>query len=1836
MKGSWKIKLQKFFLTKSTLDVREKFRNVQKLIINGCQGSGKSAVAYHIAFFFEKNEGYDIIPLSSPEDIVRFIDKTRKQIFLFDDAFGKYSIEQSKLNKWENCSEYLPTVESTDNLKFILTCGSQLCNKKEIKKLKIMQTNVHAHFAHEGLSRKERREICKKYLSKNDISLLTDDVLAMYPFLPWICSTYENTNSDIVNFFKTPRSIFTTEIESHKSHASFFSLALLVLSNNALEKKCFNDDDNKIQYILKSLFEESEFCHQPSKQSVISGFKNLKTMFIEETESCYYCIHDQVFDIIVHSIGSTFIKTIINHAHPEIVSTRIMFERFGENCNENTLLIEQNMETMYFNRLLIDMKLGTNWAVFGNVQCQFSEYRNDFLCFLGKQHTHNIFNRSDSQSAFYVSSYLGYYDFCKFIADNDLSQLLDCTYVPNNAFNAICDKGHYKIVTLVILKVLQKKLKDKDITSMILFSTGLIHSVYYRSIVQNYSWYHALSITLSKGPEEYITNQLFSQNKTPFFIAIERNNKDIITLFLHFRFGLNQDIGKFGTPLHYACTLGREEIANMLISKYADVNIKRAIDGFTPLHCSCRHGHDNVVTDLLKHKANINMLSNRTTPLIEACLHSHTQIVKMLLKNGASVNKICRYNTTPLHAPDMIGNIEIVASLLTKNANVNLNINGCKPLHIACSKGHIAVVEQLLQHCSQDILLNDKTMVISPLMIASLFGHSALVRFLLDKGVDVNFTDENGNSAIKLAVQGNFEDVAELLFRNGATINQTLHVSCKQGNENLVKLLLAKGADIFELDENGGTPLHVACGGNPKLRTYPPNHSNMETDIKYVSSYFTCVKNLLTNVKKNIERTYIEELYIRNERIKVERTFSSLHLACFYSNGSLVSLELENGAEVNETCALGSTPLFVASLKGKYDAVKILLEKGANVNQTCIDGLTPLHAACLSNKNSNVKLLLESSAVVNCENNFGLVPLHIAVKTGNMHIVETLLEYGANINKHSRKGHTALSIACCENRLNIAKLLLENNAKVNATITNNLTPLDLSSSKGNFEITELLLQHNANINSGSTCSFTPLFYAFRHGNTAVVDLLLKWKASVNKNVRSIWTPLHFFCKNDSNLQALSLSFILFWTFGLQFFHAKDHEILEVWLPSAFVTYSIYKLIQGSICRPSYFLQHACLEGNQSMVEVLLKHTSNINYGSVDGKPLLHETYQNKHKQVANLLLNHGAEIHQEDENGQTLLHLTCEAGDRKNAEMLLKNGASINKTDFDGQTPLYIAAQSAKTDMIEFLLKHNCSVNICRLNGRSPLHASCATNKTKSVDLLLQYKSKINATDNFKNSPLHISCMYGHLKEARLLIQNNAQLNNQNSDERTPLHIACSGGYIDIVRILLEYEADINIKDSKNESVIYYACKNGFTNIFDLLSNYRPTLSHNDTIMCLQMCINKKYVDIAEKILARHTVNNISINELFYGACESGNSEIVELLIKFNASINAKDIDKKTPLFKASENDHIQTVKLLLAHGANIDDKCANGMTPLFITCMNGHKTVGKYLIEQQADVHLRDNDNITPYDVAFYLGYTDLCDILESQMEKLATPKDLSVYEKYIKLIKSRELSRSQQTDEINETDLPLNNARIVDIFLSFSGLINLKDNYGQTPLHRACNEGRSDIVELLLKNKATLSKDKYGHTGLHLACSKGHEKVVFTLLQKFAAKVNEKDGNGNTPLHRTCLKDYAKVAEVLIKANANVDLFNYNGHTPIFCAIIGNHKKVFEVLLKHGASVNKLNRWGIFRISPLAVAGYFCRFDMMYTMVDYNAETLGNNFYSFMNFTRISFLPIFIATKYNKIVNI
>ncbi|KAK8013197.1 ankyrin repeat protein [Apiospora marii] len=157
------------------------------------------------------------------------------------------------------------------------------------------------------------------------------------------------------------------------------------------------------------------------------------------------------------------------------------------------------------------------------------------------------------------------------------------------------------------------------------------------------------------------------------------------------------------TPLHIAARCGNFDVAEMLLNKGLECDIKDK-EGNTPLLlCTfdCGRRTDlSVIKLLLKKGADWRIPRNDgQTPLISASLDYHDLggMVPLLLENGADPNAQSLYHGwTPLHAASSGGNLRTVQLLLDKGADRNVaDDNGQLPWDIASCNGHEKVVSLL-------------------------------------------------------------------------------------------------------------------------------------------------------------------------------------------------------------------------------------------------------------------------------------------------------------------------------------------------------------------------------------------------------------------------------------------------------------------------------------------------------------------------------------------------------------------------------------------------------------------------------------------------------------------------------------------------------------------------------------------------------------------------------------------------------------------------------------------------------------------------------------------------------------------------------------------------------------------------------------------------------------------------------------------------------------------------------------------------------------------------------------------------------------------------------------
>jgi ankyrin repeat protein len=100
----------------------------------------------------------------------------------------------------------------------------------------------------------------------------------------------------------------------------------------------------------------------------------------------------------------------------------------------------------------------------------------------------------------------------------------------------------------------------------------------------------------------------------------------------------------------------------------------------------------------------------------------------------------------------------------------------------------------------------------------------------------------------------------------------------------------------------------------------------------------------------------------------------------------------------------------------------------------------------------------------------------------------------------------------------------------------------------------------------------------------------------------------------------------------------------------------------------------------------------------------------------------------------------------------------------------------------------------------------------------------------------------------------------------------------------------------------------------------------------------------------------------------------------------------------------------------------------------------------------------------------------------------------------------------------------------------LEARDFVGQTPLHRAAENGRTEAAKALIGAGADLeAKDTDGWTPLHRATAWGRTEIAKALIGA-GADLEAKDRDGQTPLHYAAAWGSTEAAKALILAGADI----------------------------------------------------------------------------------------------------
>jgi len=194
------------------------------------------------------------------------------------------------------------------------------------------------------------------------------------------------------------------------------------------------------------------------------------------------------------------------------------------------------------------------------------------------------------------------------------------------------------------------------------------------------------------------------------------------------------------------------------------------------------------------------------------------------------------FGKKPIHKAAYKGDLKKVREIIEKDpSQINIqDSRGWTPLQLASGKGHIEIVEFLLNHGADTELENIHGE--RPLWLAAKFGRYETIKTLLEHGATVNNKDKHGRTALHDAAMWSGEKVINLLISYGADVNARdehqstpLHQAAMLNNIEAAKALVEHGADIFAKN------YHDYRKPPPDGRLRPPSRRTMNKTAKEIA-----------------------------------------------------------------------------------------------------------------------------------------------------------------------------------------------------------------------------------------------------------------------------------------------------------------------------------------------------------------------------------------------------------------------------------------------------------------------------------------------------------------------------------------------------------------------------------------------------------------------------------------------------------------------------------------------------------------------------------------------------------------------------------------------------------------------------------------------------------------------------------------------------------------------------------------------------------------------------------------------------------------------------------------
>ena len=819
------------------------------------------------------------------------------------------------------------------------------------------------------------------------------------------------------------------------------------------------------------------------------------------------------------------------------------------------------------------------------------------------------------------------------------------------------------------------------------------------------------------------------------------------------------------------------------------------------------------------------------------------------------------------------------------------NLAGQTALHLAAARGLANQVTRLLAaHAPTNVRDSNGW---TPLDTAIQAKQSETIRLLLGAGTAGSRPERGVSTPLHLAAaKGDIValsalvDSANLDARNELGFTP-LQLAVQHGHLGAAAFLLDKGADVNARDPEGNTALHLILLHRPVvIQSRPPATwlARMKSDPRK-EPY---VRYLTTKDEESMEWPVPNAAaFLLAAGVDAAATNQSgKTVAALATDDSIMLFDEERaallrllgavGANLNARDANGDTALHRAALGIYKDKVAELIATGADVNATNRQGRTPLHAAVekIGVWEGPLVEILKAKPRVNARDNEGLTPLHVVAlsdSTFRREATKALLEAGADPNARDKHGRTPLHLFLTGEwpwgeAGDCIVQLVAFGADAGLADNQGRTWLHYLAALGEQgpiffirDVTNSLSSPKVDVNLADRDGNTALHLAAKSGSVDVFDWLVARGARLDVTNHAGETP-RLLALHTTNLAAR----IRFKAHADIFPAARDGKLETV----AALLKAEPRLLDETNLAGQTPLRLAVLGRHTNLVEFLVGQGARWDMATA--------VMAGRAEVVRDLLSRQPGSI-TNSLHGDTLLHLAAANDSRATAKLLISAGARVDAQNWAGLSPLGMALQRPRSAVANLLLNHGAAENI--------FDAVCLDHFDKAAALLAANKSLVGATNPAGLAVVEMAAALGHERILKLLLDKEVPSDFANPrDGRTLLHTAAICNQSNAVALLIRRGAKVDRLDKNGFTPLHWASIQGFAEVAALLLQHKANPDSRTATP----------PDALHRPLMRSA--SLAGNTALHLAALAAHTNVIELLLKSGASVNATNLAGMTPL----------------------------------------------------------------------------------------------------------------------------------------------------------------------------------------------------------------------------------------------------------------------------------------------------------------------------------------------------